>query len=685
MGSTAAAVRDEAPAQSGTGATEVVRSSITAGELVGVLGTIAIAAVATGSLALALLGRHDGLSSLVLGLAVAGGAAAVALLAGHRPRISVDRAELGLLAATAAAALWMFLPGFRYAYDDKDPGVYVGHAFVIAREGSVTVDDPVADRGLDVGATVAGRFPGIWTDPDDPTQVTSQFYPLYSALLATAEDLAGAGGVFQLTPLLAAWSVVVATLAARRAAGTLVAAIAAALLVTSMMQVWQAKYPSTEILAQALLGGCLLAAVLALRQRWTGAAFAAGLLLGTGFLARPDGFLYLLAAVGVVALTVVVRATDRRTVALGAGVATTLPFALYNAYVERELYSRVNSVPRPVVLVGAAALLVGAGFVARWLLERTGWPGGDGVAAWLDRLHRPVGAVAAVALGGVLALLCLRPKVFGYEYSASVFTSGEVVRSYTEMSGVWLARFVSPPGLVVMWLGICVLLLGRWRAPLFILVVPGLALLPLYLYDARVSMRLMWWVRRFVPAVVPAIVVLMALALAWALTQRHRAPRALGAIVLGGLLVHYASQSLPLRSHREMGGSWDLAAATADLAGGEQGVFLYPTPGDEPYDPIYATPGAVWWIFDQVTAYLPTQWDLSTIESYQDAFPGQPVFLVTESRRLPARLPDDRFTPAGTIVEDLTVWEERTDRRPDQAETITIRLTAWQLTPSPDR
>ena len=171
---------------------------------------------------------------------------------GPRPAIRVDVTELALLAAVIAAGAFFFLPGFHYAYGDKDPGIYVAHGFAIAREGDVYIDDPVVERGLTTGLEQGQRFPGIWADSDHPNQVTSQFYHLYSSLLATAEDIGGPRALFNLTPLLAIGSCCLVVLATRRAAGTVVAVVAGALLVTSMMQVWQAKYPSTEIFAQVL-------------------------------------------------------------------------------------------------------------------------------------------------------------------------------------------------------------------------------------------------------------------------------------------------------------------------------------------------------------------------------------------------------------------------------------------------
>lgn len=83
--------------------------------------------------------------------------------------------------------------------------------------------------------------------------------------------------------------VVLTVLVARRIAGAVAAWAAGLLMATNMMQVWQAKYPTTEILSQALFLGALLGVLLALQTRWRWPALVAGLLVSIGYLGRADG------------------------------------------------------------------------------------------------------------------------------------------------------------------------------------------------------------------------------------------------------------------------------------------------------------------------------------------------------------------------------------------------------------
>jgi hypothetical protein len=672
---------------------------LTLGEVAGVVLAVAVALIATASLALAQAGRHHGLLAVAIGLTATGVPTAAMWRSGTRPAVRVDRLELAVVGLTAAAAAALFLPGFSYASVDKDPGVYVAHAFAIARHDDVTIPAPVLERGLDPMIGQTGMFPGFWIEAEAPEAITPQFYHLYPATLATAADLGGRAGVFNLTPLMAIASVLLLIIAARRAAGTAAAVVFGALLVTSMMQVWQARYPSTEVLAQLLLAGALLGGVLAIERRWAGGALAAGLLLGVGFLCRPDGFLYILLAAAVVAAAVATGRAGRRAALLGVGLALTFPYAAWNAYVVRTSYSDSNSVPALPVLVGAGAALLVAALVVRSLaplVDRRGSgvhgsdrpaPASDGetdsdgernaLVRLLRRRHVQLGVAASAAAGLVLLGLWHRERLLGSDYVFSHF-QGRTIRSLDEINIKWLSWFLTMRGLVLMWLGVVVVAVTRVKAAVYLLVLPAVVLLPVYLWDARISMRLMWWVRRFVPAVLPAVLLLIALAIAWALLHRLRPVRLLGALAALAMVAGFARQTWPLRNHDEMAGSWDAAEAVADFAGEEQGVFLY-TPSNDAEDPMRNTPGAVWFIFDQITARLHQDVDMAEVDGYVDAFPGQPVFLVTRGD-LPGGLPADRFTRLGTVTQRLSMWKESQSEVPSEAEVLEGDLVVWRVT-----
>ena len=593
------------------------------------LAVLLVATTATWSLALAQLGAHDGWLAVGLGVVTAAILSVPALTRRRRPQVRVDRMELLLGAATVAAALVMFLPGDPYAYGDKDPGVYMSHAFAIAREGDVVIPDRVLERVADPELFHdAARYPGFWIEPEAPTSVTPQFFHLYPATAATAIDLVGPTGAWTLNPLLAALSTLAVVLAVRRAAGTLPAALTAALLVLSMPQVWQAKYTGTEILSQLLLAGAVFGTVVALRTRWVGGAAAAGVAIGTGFLARPDGILYVLLAVAVASALFALRWSDERVRWFVIGLAVTIPYAVWNAFGLREGYtlgtpSRSSACSSP-----------------RWWRWSWGPPSSVGCArpepaAFVSRgVQRWAGPALVVLSAVVLLLAWYREDLFGIDYT---YFGERKIRSYDDQNLVWLSWFFGIKGL-----GRDV---GRHRrdpaAPLARR--PPLAGRSGAHAPPRVPLR---------GQDLTAAHVVGAPVHPGDRPLDDRADRALprpgrstsGAGPSGSWesssprrsMVEWAQQSWPLRAHREFGGSYDFGKDLASTRAGTRrrgapvrlagGRTVRPQP--EP-----AGPGLVHPRPHDGAAPLGAHHRRRL--TYADAFPGEPIFVVTSSPRCP--------------------------------------------------
>jgi hypothetical protein len=659
------------------------RAALSAGEAVVGGATLGIALLAWAGLALAQAGRYRLVAALALAALAAVVLLVVAWRAGGAPRLPADRGELAVLAAVALVAVLLFFPGFRYGVG-KDPGAYVSHAIAIARVGSTSLDDPVLDRSRVPAVAITpeddhGRFPAIWISDRDPHRVVLQFYHLWPALLASAFELGGYTGLANLTPLCGVLAVLLLTLAVRRAFGLAAAGLAGLLLAANMLQVWQAKYPSSETFAQLLVGGALLGVVVAIQSGWRPAAGLAGLLLGVAYLARPDSLLLLLLAVVAGCALLVTGRFDARAGWFAAGLAITLPHGLYQAYVTARRYTLANGVPDlPVLLVAVA------GALALALLLRAAAPAiGRRTAALLEsrRAQRGIG-LAVVGVAGVLLLLgFLRPWLFGPVYELS---RGRPFRTYDEATMIRLGWFLTLPGFALALAGLALVALRRWRAAAWVLVLPAVLLLPVYAYRAEVAARLMWWTRRFTPVIVPGLVVLIAAALGAGVAfaagpARLRWPvRAASAVAAALLLVVFAGQSLPLRHHDEHGGSFEVTQRIARAAGGRQGVFLWEHTSSL-YDVAYLFGGPVWLQQGQVSALLPERADPGYVRSFMRGFPGQPVFLVTRGFAAPQGYAGLGLRPADRITYVMPVWEETYTSRPAKAIAVPLRLSIWRV------
>lgn len=670
---------------------------VTTLDLLALGAVVAAALLGWASLALAHLGHHT-LLGVALLTAAAGAALVLAVRRWARLEVVADRAGVLVALGCVGVALALTLPGFSYGVADKDPGIYVSHAISIAETGDYALhDELLAKQGSDPSFPVrlispGARFPGIWVEDSAAGRVVPQFYHLWPALLATAHDVGGLTGLRSGAPLAGALCVLVLCALLRRAgdlvagsrAGLVAAGLGGLLLATNMLQVWQARYPTTEALSEALFLGTLLGLVLAVQTRWTAGAGLAGLLLGVGFLNRADGVLLVVAAAGFGAVLLTLGRWDARSWWFTGGLALVLPHALVQAYDLSLAYSRSTDVPslRTVLALSAGVLVTGA------LLGRVlAGPFASLQRGLLGR--RPqvvVGSLVVLGVVGLLGLGFLRPRLFGADL---MNYNGTLIRSYDEQNLRRLSWFLTLPAFAVLPLGVAVVALRRWSTALWVLLLPTLLLFPLYAYSARNSSRLMWWTRRYVPTVLPGVVVLLVLAIVFALFWRHR-DRALlripALLVAIGLLGAFLQQSLPLRRHDEFGGSFAVTARLASLAHGQQGIFLWERDKGCCTGATHLYPTTLWLQHGQLSTLLAAddpatgQSPMAVIDRYRQAFPDSPVFIATGADALPPGVPAAAVTQVADVRASLPVWDESDVTRPRAAHQVSSRVQVWQVT-----
>lgn len=678
------------------GETPARRPRVTTLDLLALGSVVLVALLGWSSLALANLGRH----SLTGVLLLTAGALAVLVAAARRwarPEVIPDRAGVLVALGCVAVALALTLPGFSYGVADKDPGVYVSHAVSIARTGDFAIhDELLAKNGADPSFPVrlvspGARFPGVWVDDAATGRVVPQFYHLWPALLATAYDAGGVDALRATTPLIGAVCVLALCALLRRIgalvvgsrAGLVLAGLGGLLLATNVLQVWQARYPTTEVLAEALFIGVLLGVVLAVCERWVAAAGLAGLLVGAGFLNRADGVLLVAASACLGAWLLALRRWDARSWWFSGGLLLALPHALAQAYGIAKHYSLINGVPTlrtlltlciGVVVVGAVLGRLAGTPLARlqeWLLTR--------------RTQVVVGALVVLTVMGLIGLGFLRPRLFGAD---TVNYNGRIIRSYDEQTLRRLSWFFTLPAFALLPVGVAVVALRRWSAALWAVVLPTLLLLPLYAYSPRNSSRLMWWTRRFVPTVLPGVIILLVLAIGVALVWRRRGwlpLRVPALLVSAGLLGAFLQQSLPLRRHDEFAGSFEVSAKLAALAGGRHGIFLWEPDGSCCHGATHLFPSTLWLQHGQGSTLLAPddaatgQSPMTMIARYRQAFPDAPLFVVSGRGQLPTGVTADAVTQVADLNASLPVWDESDQTRPRAAHRVPVHVLVWQV------
>jgi hypothetical protein len=648
------------------------------------------AAVGAATLALALL-SWSGLAlahARSYSLAAAAGLTVVALVllglvawrAGGRPRLAVDPPGLAMVGALALVSAVLFFPGFPYGVGDKDPGGYVSQGILMARTGDWAMNDPVLDKARIprvVLASPGARLAGDWIEHAKvPRRTIPQFYHLWSAALASAFAAGGYTGLRNLDPLCGVLAVCLAACAVRRAFGLLTGSLAGVLLAANMLEVWQAKYQTSEVFTQLLLLGAAFGVVLALRTGWRLPAGIAGLLLGLSFLARADSLVAILIAVAVGCVLIATGRFDARAGWFAAGLAVTLPHGFLQAYHFARLYTISAKLPGAATVAVAIAVPLALALA----LRRFARPLGEWVARLAaERRAQLLAGLAVVGAAGLLLVVgFLRPKLFGVDYFNY---NGRVLRSYDEQALRRLSWFFTLPGFALMMAGLAWVALRRWVAAAWALVLPGLLLFPLYAYQAQNSSRLMWWNRRFVPSVVPVVIILIAVALAAALAWqgRWRWPlRLAGAAATAALLVVYLGQSLPLRPHHEFAGSFEITRRISHLAGDRQGVYLWQFPG-WPTSPTSLFASPTWLQEGEVSALLPRAPDPAYVRSFVRGFPGQPVFLVSAGGQPLPGYERLGLQKVDRISATMPFWEESDISRPSKAGVVPVDFTVWRV------
>ena len=421
------------------------------------------------------------------------------------------RAEWAALLALLALAAGLYWRPGEDVLGARDPGIYFATGAAIARQGAVLQDDPTL-RALaaDLGdasinywlfQSVHGwelRFPGqLFVRDLAAGTVEPGFLPWYPAAIALAVGAGGLAAGLWVNPLLATLALLAVYFAGRRLVGPPAAALGAGLLAADLGQVWFARYTMAEPAAQLLAWTGLYALAAAQRRPSPALGLLAGLAWGSTLLARVDSVLLVPPVVGY--LVWQARAPERRRYALpalGAVGLLALQFVWHAWRLAPGYHSMVFSGATLAVAAGGIALtLTAAGGV--WLLAAAPRPAG--------RDWRPALALAVVGLAALFAYL-VRPLL----PAPALGGESAALEAAARESLVRLGWYVTPLGLALALAGAALLLRGsRWQPALPLLGLLALSL-AFYLPNPLVSSDQPWAARRYLPLVLPGLLLLAA-------------------------------------------------------------------------------------------------------------------------------------------------------------------------------
>ena len=447
-------------------------------------------------------------------------------------------------------AIWRFFPPSEYIIGGKDPGVYMNEGIQIAQRGGLVIRDPVVAavppfaRSLffpPYGQTAYDslRFMGFFITHVNTGEVVGQFPHLFPASIAIGYGIDGLTGARRATGVWAMLGVLAVYFVGVRVVGRTAGAAAATLLTLNVIQVWFAKYPNSEVVMQALLFAALLANA---RAHVDGDRFFAPLaafLLGLLLFIRFDA---VLAIAGVSAGLVLGLCYGQRVrasfLAVSGGMIALAALYLLGPmrpYAERPITFFMTLPSWQVGILAAVAC------------------GGIAVVGWQSRRAAPspaIGRWAPVAIVAVVWLLAFYALVFRHQAGKLAIHDADALRTFTDF-------YVTLPALLAALLGLG--LAARrwfWRDPALILTLVVFACF--FFYKIRIVPEHFWMTRRFLPVILPGVLLLAAAAAleGWR-PSAHAAGRLrmlVRLLFVGVLAFQYARASRPVVDHVEYAG-----------------------------------------------------------------------------------------------------------------------------------
>jgi len=330
--------------------------------------------------------------------------------------------------------------------------------------------------------------------------VIDQFPHLYPTAVAIGYDVAGLTGARYASTVCAVIGVLALYFLGARLVGKPAGAAAAALLAIHVVQVWHARIPNSEVLAQGLLLTGLLALARAHQDDDRFFAPVAGVLLGLLPFARFDGVLAVgLAAVGV-ALHWSVGGRVR-----GAFVATlTVALALFATYLLTWLAPYAEK-PRIWVAVNWLPLTIAAAVSLATLLI-----GG--------RIRRNARLTAVIRLWAPHLLTAVVVSLAAYAWFVRAAEGKLAVHDADSLR--MFGWYVHPAAIAAALAGLAIVAPSAfWRDSGFFLVACGTAI---FVFDRiRIVPEHFWVTRRFLPVILPAVLLGIAMTLLMPLARRE--------------------------------------------------------------------------------------------------------------------------------------------------------------------
>jgi hypothetical protein len=522
--------------------------------------TSALAGFALPAMVLLLAGHFS--PGWVLPAGLAGAALAVAVC-GAGPEHVDRRAVRYTLVAIGVALAWCIVNSFFTAenlFAHRDPATY-------NLTGRWLMDHPqlgIPAQPKTFGSPAGGSGSSAGFGVSSPTQLYAQGNHLLPALLAMTAWLFGITALLKVNVTFGALALLAFFGLARRVVDAPVALVAMLAFAVSMPLIFVSRDTYSEPLALLfLIGGLGLlhrAVVSGLLRDFA----LAGFVLGTSAMARIDSDVSLLAVLVTAAVfPIFARRTARREAVLSACAlvaGTLVPVLVGWLDVSRLSYGYYRDERHhilPVFYAGYALLIV---------LPLVIWASWHPAVRRLLRapqLPRRATIAAVVLIGGGIAFLASRPlwmiahgrnNPFVAELQRQAGDAVDGTRTYDERTVHWLAQYLGWPLVILGVVGYMLLVRRCIRTRSLATagaITVGLAMSLLYLRASTITPDQPWAMRRYVPVVLPILIIAAAYTVCVLLRQSAVAVRAAAVLLAAAMIAIPASVTAPMAGARE--------------------------------------------------------------------------------------------------------------------------------------
>jgi hypothetical protein len=414
--------------------------------------------------------------------------------------LNMDRVNLTnviLFILLFSALIFYALYPTYYMLGGRDPGLYLLYSAHISNTGGLNLNLPILnDIHALHGNAVRIGFPGIYSAyqrglSDDPTELIPQFMHLFPAIGAIFYELAGIEGVVRTNAFISVFSLFSFFMFTRRLTGSTYALLATLALALNAAYIWNSRITLTETLAIALLFSGLYLLMKAYDLRSALWAAASGAVLGLAVLNRVDSVFNVLIILGVAGMTLV-RPIDLKVIFLPLtaaylifstwgfldGYLHTYPY-FYDLWTGGSL-KKLFFLNYGALALSALALIL----VKYWPLKDTN----------LDALIQALMKIAIILLGAWFFFAMFIWQSFDDSFN---------VRSLYELS--W---YVTPIIFVFSLYGLWQTIILKNQQPILLsLMIMAICVFFVFTWRPSISPDHVWASRRWVPQVIPLLIV----------------------------------------------------------------------------------------------------------------------------------------------------------------------------------